>query len=94
MPKKRRTHSRLFKARVVLEALKKQSSLAELASRYEVHPNQITKWKREARLALPEVFGTVKGPDTDQDGLIAQLYEKVGRLEMEIQWLKEKAEQF
>ena len=91
MPKKRRTHSRVFKARVALEALKEQSSLAELASRYEVHPNQITTWKRLARKSLPEVFGTVKDADATKDKLIAQLYEKVGRLEMELDWLQKKS---
>jgi transposase len=60
MPRKKRRFSREFKARVALEAFKEQQTLVQLAAKHEVHPNQITKWKREARLALPEVFGTVK----------------------------------
>jgi len=93
MARKPRRFSREFKARVALEAFKEQSSLVELASKYDVHPNQITKWKREARQALPEVFGTVKPTDVVQEELIAKLYEKIGRLEMELDWAKKKAEQ-
>ena len=93
MVRKKRRFSREFKARVALEAFKEQKTLAELATKYDVHPNQITKWKREARTALPEVFGTVKPDDAAQEQLVAQLYEKIGRLEMELGWLKKKVDQ-
>lgn len=92
MPPKKRRFSREFKARVALEALKEQSTLVELAAKHSVHPNQITKWKREARLALPEVFGTVKAADAQQEQLVSSLYEKIGRLEMELGWLEKKVE--
>ena len=94
MARKPRRFSREFKARVALEALKEQKSLVELASKHDVHPNQIGKWKRDARRALPEVFGTVKPVDVAQEELIAKLYEKIGRLEMELDWVKKKALQF
>jgi transposase-like protein len=93
MPRKRRTYSREFKARVALEALKEQHTLAELASKHNVHPNQITKWKREARQSLPEVFGTAQGTDVDQERLIADLYEQLGRAQMELAWLQKKLKQ-
>lgn len=94
MTLKKRRFSREFKARVALEAFKEQQTLAQLASKYDVHPNQITKWKREGRQALPEVFGTFKGTDAQQEQLVSSLYEKIGRLEMELDWLKKKVEQF
>ena len=90
MPRKPRRFSREFKARVALEAFKEQQTLAQLATRYDVHPNQITKWKREARLALPEVFGTIKPQDNHHEQLVSSLYEKIGRLEMELGWLQKK----
>jgi transposase-like protein len=93
MPRKPRRFSREFKARVALEAFKEQHTLAQLAAKYDVHPNQITKWKREARQALPKVFGTVKPEDKQQEQLVSSLYEKIGRLEMELDWVKKKVEQ-
>ena len=93
MPRKKRRFSREFKARVALEAFKEQQTLVQLAAKYEVHPNQITKWKREARLALPEVFGTVKPQDAQHEQLVSALYEKIGRLEMELGWLQKKVKQ-
>ncbi len=94
MPRKRRTHSREFKARVALDALKEQSTLAELGSKYNIHPNQITKWKREARQSLPEVFGTAQGTLDDKDKLVTDLYEQLGRAQMELAWLQKKLAQF
>jgi len=93
MPKKPRRFSSEFKARVALEAFREQSTLTELAAKYEVHPNQITKWKREAREGLAGVFGTATPVDVGKDELIAKLYEKIGRLEVELDWAKKKAEQ-
>jgi len=61
MARKPRRFSRAFKTRVALEALKEQKTLAELATQFDLHPNQISKWKRQARQSLPEVFGTVQG---------------------------------
>lgn len=89
--RKRRTFSREFKVRVALEALKEQKTLAELASEFELMPKQISQWKQEAKASLPEVFGTsTPNADTDQEALVAGLYEKIGRLEMELVWLKKK----
>ena len=87
--RKRRNFTREFKAKVALEALRERKTAAELAAEFEVTPNQISTWKRQARESLVEVFGSTAEADKAQhEALTAQLYEKIGRLEMELGWLK------
>ena len=95
MPKQtRRRFSRSFKAKVALEALSERYTLAELAAKYELHPNQISAWKRQAKDGLPEVFGstTVKQQQAQED-FNAKLFAEIGRLKMELDWLKKKSQQ-
>jgi transposase len=84
----RRNHEAAFKAKVVLETLKENRTLAELASEYKVHPNQISKWKQLFQNNLENIFAenTVK----DQEAIIARLYEEIGRLKVEIDYLKKR----
>ena len=87
--RKRRNFTREFKAKVALEALRERKTAAELAAEFEVTPNQISTWKRQARESLVEVFGSTAEADKAQhEALTAELYEKIGRLEMELGWLK------
>lgn len=89
----RKSYPSQFKAKVALEAVKGERSLSELASKYEVHPNQIGQWRKSLLLGLPEVFSE-KRQRKEQDGEVekARLYEEIGRLKMELDWLKKKAE--
>ena len=89
MSKKRKRHSAQFKARVALEAVKGLKTSAELAREYQVHPIQISQWKRQLLEELPEVFRNGKGSaqSTSQE-LTAPLYEEIGRLKMELDWVK------
>jgi len=92
MKKGKRNHSGGFKARVALEALKGARTAAELASAYEVHPTQIALWKREALEGLPEIFSRRRERrEEDEEALKARLYQQIGQLQVELEWLKKKA---
>ena len=89
MPRQRRRFSTEFKAKVAIEAIKGQRTVAELAGAYEVHPNQITQWKKQLLESLPEVFGRRRQEDRQQqEELTAQLYQQIGQLKVELDWLK------
>jgi putative transposase len=88
----RKRYSSDFKAKVALEAVKGERSLSELASKYEVHPNQIRNWKKALIEGLPDIFSDRrrrKASDTEQEK--ARLYEQIGRLKVELDWLKKKS---
>ena len=94
MAKIRRRFTAEFKARVVRAALREDKTLAALAGEFDVHPNQITEWKRQVLEALPEVFGRRKAVDArDSEAHEARLYEQVGKLQVELEWMKKKARQ-
>ena len=91
MGKKRRTFTNEFKARVALEALKGVQTASELASKYKVHPTQVTEWKKQLLQSAPDAFSR-KGSSVEQteEELTAPLYEEIGRLKMDIKWLEKK----
>jgi len=94
MTGKRRRFSGEFKARVVRAALREDKTLAELAGQFEVHPNQITEWKRQVLEALPEVFGQRRPADAKAaEEHEARLYQQIGQLQVELEWLKKKGRQ-
>jgi transposase len=92
--RKRRRFSAEFKARVVRAAMREDKTLAELADQFDVHFNQITGWKRQAIEALPEVFSRRQAADTKAaEAHEARLYQQVGKLQVELEWMKTKARQ-
>ena len=85
---KRRNFSAAFKAKVALEALRGDQTLAELAARHKVHPNPITKWKHQASAGMVEVFSGKKGArEASHEAEITALHAKIGELTIEKDFL-------
>ena len=92
MKNKRRNHSAQFKAKVALAAAKGDKTTAELASHFEVHPNQVTQWKKQLLESMPEIFSRRRRNEQhEQEGLTAELYQQIGQLKVELDWLKKKS---
>ncbi len=92
MPSQRKQYSAEFKAKVALEAIRGHKTINELASEYGVHPAQIGLWKKQALEGLASVFDTQRGPTATkaQAELTARLYQQIGQLQVELDWLKKK----
>ena len=90
MPRKK--HSAEFKAKVALEAFKGQKTLTELSSEYGVHANQITRWKKQLQEGIKEIFSTNSSSKSSSkdEKLQAKLYQEIGRLKVELDWLKKR----
>jgi transposase-like protein len=92
MAGKRKRHTAAFKAQVALAALKGDKTVAELASQHSVHPTLIHGWKKQLLAGAEGVFGSpAKADDKAAEALQSQLYAKIGRLEMELDWVKKKS---
>ena len=88
MGQQRRRHTAEFKAKVAAAALREQQTLNELASAYGVHPVQVAQWKKQALTGLPEVFTSRRAQArVEAETRQAQLYEEIGRLKVELDWL-------
>ncbi len=91
MKESRRKHSPAFKAKVSLEAVKGEETIAQLASRLEVHPSQIWKWKREMEDGAAGIFGDEGDKRRkDREALVARLYQEIGQLKVERDFLERK----
>jgi len=89
MKKNRRKHSPSFKAKVALEALKGEETSAELTSRFDVHPGQIRVWKKSLLEGAAGIFGDDQNHKKKDDAdLIAQLYQQIGQLKVERDFLE------
>jgi putative transposase len=88
---KRKQHAAKFKAKVALEALKGIEAAGVLATRFGVHPSMISRWKSQLLEQAEDAFSSERARTTEEaDAREAQLYEQIGRLKMELEWLKKK----
>ena len=92
MKRQRRQYSADWKAKVALEAIKGQRTVQEIASHYEVHPTLVTHWKKQLLEGAAEIFSNGKRVAADADKeLKAELYQQIGKLQVEVDWLKKKS---
>jgi transposase len=89
----RKQYEASFKAKVALEAVKGEKTIAQLAGEFGVHPNQISRWKTELLEKLPGLFSDRrKHAEKDREETEAELYRQIGQLKVELDWLKKKSE--
>lgn len=89
--RKRRRHSAEFKVRVALEAIRERRTVNEIASECGVHPTQVSAWKKQVLDALPAVLGRGEAQEAvRREQMESGLYEEIGRLKVELGWLKKK----
>ena len=86
----RKQYSARFKAKVAMEAIRGGKPGNELAARIGLHPTQIAQWKKQALEGLPEIFANHRGQKSQAETQEAALYQQIGRLQMEVAWLKKK----
>ena len=85
----RRKFTGEFKAKVALEAIKGQETINQIATRHEVHPHQVTQWKQQLVRQAPVAFDQPAAL-SQPNGVEEELYAQIGRLKMELEWLKKK----
>ena len=91
MAGKRKRHSAEFKAKVALLAIKGEQGVNEIASQHQIHPGQVTQWKKQLVEQLPEIFSNgSRRAARAEDELRDRLYQEIGQLKVELDWLKKK----
>jgi transposase len=89
--KKRQTHGAEFKAKVGLEAIRGVKTVNEIAQQYGVHPTQVGQWKQAIQAQAGVIFAGKRGPHPAEHASEERLYGEIGRLKMELDWLKKKS---
>ena len=93
MAQQRRSHSVDFKSKVALEAIKERKTINEIASEYQVHANQVISWKKQLLSNMDIVFSDGRKTRQENEDKEAQLYQQIGQLKVELDWVKKKSKQ-
>ena len=89
----RKTHNGAFKAKVALEAVKGEKTIAQLSSEFGVHANQIRQWRKQFLEEVPRIFSDRRHKDDrEREDLLSELYQQIGQLKVELDWVKKKAQ--
>ena len=90
----RKQYEAAFKAKVALEAVKGEKTIAQIAGEFGIHPNQIQRWRKQLLEMLPDLFSDRrKRVDKDREELEAELFRQIGQLKVELDWLKKKSQE-
>jgi transposase-like protein len=93
MKRRRKTHSAAFKAKVALEAAKGARTMNELAGQFEIHPTQVVQWKQRLVAGAPDLFNGADHRDAVAEAALRdRLYQQIGEMKVELDWLKKKHE--
>jgi len=90
MLKKRKRYNKDFKGKVALESLKEQKTTNDIALQFQIHPNQVVTWKKQLIEGVGKVFEDVRIKKTDDKPTEELLYQQIGQLQVELDWLKKK----
>ena len=91
----RRKLSPAFKAKVAVEALREQKTIPQIASQNGIHSSQVQKWKKDLKDGILEIFANGKRrQDVSKDELIEELYKQIGKLQVELDWIKKSTDYF
>ena len=91
MARKRKSYSAALKAQVAVAAVKEDQTVNQLASKFDVHPTLVHSWKKQLLAGAESIFSDgAKAAAVDAEAVQAELYEQIGRLKMELEWLKKK----
>ena len=89
----RKKHTPQLKAKIALEAIKGEKTIAQITSKYGVHATQVSAWKKKALEAIPETFSqSRKRSSIEQSQWVDELYKQIGQLSVEVDWLKKKSD--
>ena len=89
----RKSYDAEFRAKVALEAVRGEKTMAELSSEFGVHPNQVGKWRKQLLESLPDLFtNRRKKREKDHEELVSELFRQIGQLKVELDWLKKKSQ--
>jgi len=89
----RRGHDATLKAKVALEAVKGEKTIAQLSSKFGVHRSQVSQWRKQLLEELPRLFSDHRRKeDKDREELLSELYQQIGQLKVELEWLKKKSQ--
>jgi transposase-like protein len=91
MNKNRTRYTGEFKKKVAIEALKEQKTISEIAGMFQIHPNQVSKWKTQLLEGAVEIFEDGRKKKKEDKPSEAELYQQIGQLQVELDWLKKKS---